>query len=234
MRSIVAIIPARSGSRGLPHKNIRELHGHPLLSFPIRACKKSKHIERIIVSTDSEKYAEIARSYGAETPFLRPKHLAEDVPTEAVVEHAVDFLESLHDTPVIVVTLQCTTPFIFPGEIDSCVEMVNSSFYDSAMTVCPVKERPEWMFYANSEFKLKPVLPVELRGGWGVRQELPNVYRPNGACYATKRDLLMYGHRLIGDTCGAVMMPHERSIDVDDEWDWKMLEQAYYDVKLPY
>ena len=220
---IICIIPARSGSVGVKNKNIRLLNGIPLIAYAIRAAKLTNSIDRVVVSTDSTEYAKIAMSYGASVPFLRPKHLAEDVPSEDVVIHAIHQLGLPYTRAVV--TLQCTTPLILPEEIDLCVKKCLQSGFDSAMTVCEISERPEWMFGIING-KLWPYRQEQekLKGPWGVRQNHPQLYRPNGACYATRHNLLVMGKRIIGEHCAPVIMPRLRSFDIDTEEDFTILE----------
>ena len=224
MKGVFALIPARSGSRALPHKNIRPLAGKPLIAWSIEAAKACSLIDRVVVSTDSEEYARIARSYGAETPFMRPAELAEDVPTELVVQHAIREIEAAGYEVSIVVTMQCTTPLIKPRYVEATVRaLLEDPSLDSAMTVCEVSERPEWMFTMEDGI-LKPYMPVPLKGEWGVRQSLPTLYRQNGACYATRRDYVMQQNRLIGDRCKGIVMPKLLSLDIDTLEDFNIVE----------
>src|SRR3989338_1589206 len=121
---IIAIIPARGGSKGFPGKNIIPLGGKPLISHSIEVAKKSKLIERVIVTTDDEKIASIAREYGAEVPFIRPAELAQDdTPPDSVLKHTLQFLEEKEDLkPEIIVWLEPPCPFRTPEEIDRAVE----------------------------------------------------------------------------------------------------------------
>ena len=224
MRGVVAFIPARSGSRGLKHKNIRPLGGKPLIAWAISAAKGSKYIDRIIVSTDSQEYARIAVEHGAEVPFLRPPELAEDVPTEDVIIHAVNELESTGYNVELPITIQCTTPLLKSEYIDMAIESVlNNDYADSAMTVCEISDRPEWMFKIENGM-LKPFLDVPLKGEWGVRQTLTKLYRPNGACYVTRKNLLMNEKRIIGNRCIPIIMPRILSLDIDDIEDFMLVE----------
>ena len=221
---VVAIIPARSGSRGIKHKNIRPLHGRPLLVYPIKAAQRSKYINRIYVSTDSVKYANIAVENGA-AAIMRPKELAEDVPTEWVIQHAVEQIEQEIGKKVdLVCTLQCTTPLMTAYDIDQCIRAVLDYLEaDSAMTVCEVEFPPYWLFKIDDGW-LKPWMHVPLKGEWGIRQAHEPLYRPNGAVYVTKRDVLMEKGRIIGERCRAVKMLREFSVDIDTEFDFIIAE----------
>lgn len=221
---VVAIIPARSGSRTVKDKNIKHLVDKPLMGWAIEAALKSKLLDRVIVSTDSDEYADIAREWGAEAPFLRPAALAEDVPTEDVLIHAVNEVEKTQPKLATVVCIQCTTPLVQPQDIDLTISSVGQ-FADSAITVTEVSEHPEWAFLLSPRKRLKPYISrVETKGAWGVRQNLQKLYRPNGAVYAVKRDYLFDKRRIIAKRCVGVVMPRLRSFDVDSLDDFLILE----------
>ena len=162
-------------------------------------------------------------SYGAKY-LERPKPLAEDVPTEDVIKHAVNEIELAYGKVGLIVTLQCTTPLTKASDIDGCLSlMINYKDADSAMTVCQVHELPQWMFHVNNGY-LKPFMPSDLKGEWGVRQTFRLLYRPTGGVYVTTRSLLMDKNRIIGDTCIPFIVPEIRGIDIDSEDDFKILE----------
>lgn len=223
---ILCVIPARSGSRRFKDKNIQPFCGTPLLGNAVRVAKRCKLLSEVIVSTDSERYAEIATSYGAKVPFLRPSDLAEDVPTEEVIIHAVKWVEENWGVEVgVAVTVQCTSPFITTTDIDNCVRaLLEDPEADSAMTVTEVREHPAWTFTVNGKY-LKPFLSIETKGEWGVSQCLPKVYVPNGMCYATRRETLLFDRKIIGEKCIPVFVSGKRSIEIDEEFDLKLSER---------
>ncbi len=230
VEGVIGIIPARSGSVSVKNKNIRELGGFPLIAWSIGAAKRARSLSRVFVSTDSYEYAAIAKRFGAEVPFLRSKELAEDVPTELVIKDALHRLELPYTRAIA--TIQPTTPLVRPEDIDACVEKCLERDTQSCMTVCEITERPEWMFAEvprpADEGWLKPwlaeVIEITPQGSWGVRQTLPKLYRPNGACYVTRDRYLRVKDRIIGDNCKYVLMPRSRSFDIDTEDDFQMLE----------
>ena len=121
-KRILSIIPARGGSKGLPNKNIRPLLGKPLIAWTIEQAKQSKYIDRIIVSTENNEIAEIAKEYGAEIPFIRPKELAMDnTPVLEAILHAMDFLETKNDSHDILLLLECTSPMRYEQDIDGVI-----------------------------------------------------------------------------------------------------------------
>lgn len=223
--NIVGVIPARGGSKGVPLKNIRELCGKPLIYYVIKAALTSKYLRRVIVSTDHEEIARISREYGAEVPFRRPADISEDVPTELVMQHAVKFIEKEEHRKIdIVVTLQATTPLLNNKDIDAAIEKLVNEDCDSVITVKEIEEYPWWMMKMNKKGWVKPFLGQDMAGETMVRQTLEKLYIPNGGIWATKRDVVMKENRIIGKKCGAIVMPLERSVDIDTELDFKIIE----------
>ena len=146
---ILCLIPARSGSKGVPHKNIRELAGKPLIAWSIEQAKQSKHKMRIIVSTDSEEYCEIAKRYGAETPFLRPKEISQDLSTDLeFIEHALGELKKENYFPDFIVQLRPTYPTRTVKNLDETIDIFieNRDKYDSLRTVISFEKSPYKMY----------------------------------------------------------------------------------------
>lgn len=229
MAKVLAIIPARSGSVGLPGKNVRALGNRPLLAWAIEAAKEADLVGRVIVDTDSEAYQQVARDYGAETPYLRPKELAEDVPTEDVLLHAVDWLETNQGyRPAVVVCIQCTTPLVTGKDVDNCVGPVLAGEAESALTVAEVSERPEWMFRIQEDGFLylregRTDGGEVLKGDWGVRQTFEKLYRPTGGVYAVRTDKLKEERQLMVHRRKPVVTSRLRSFDVDTIEDFMLL-----------
>jgi len=226
---IVAVIPIRSGSVRCRDKNIRLLGGRPLVDWAIKPARYSKYIDMVVVSTDSQEYQNIAQKCGAMVPFLRPKELAEDVPTEMVIQHAVNELEEkfpiLNKNRIeIIVTLQCTSPFIESSYIDACVEaLLKDKEADSSLTVKAVKEYPQWMYYSEGRY-LKRLVGGNLKGDEGVSQKLPTLYIPTGMCYADRRETIMDKGLIIGEKPVPIIVPNERCIDIDYDIDFQIAE----------
>lgn len=218
MLRIVAVIPARGGSKGILGKNIRELAGKPLIAYTVEAALKSKTLKRVVVSTDDVKIAEVAKSYGVEVPFLRPAELAkDDTPSLLVIQHAVKYMEEDegHELDVVVV-LQPTSPLRSERYIDEAVEKLLGTGADSVITVCEVRHHPFWSFTAKGE-RLYPF--VEEGITVSRRQDLPEIYAVNGAVYAVRRDVLFEQNSVFGRDTRAVVMLYEESIDIDDYFD---------------
>jgi len=210
-RSALAVIPARGGSKGVHRKNIRLLGDRPLIAWTIRAAKESASVGRVIVSTDDPEIAEIARAWGAETPFIRPAELSGDeTPGDAPFRHAVDQVPGFD----ISVLLQPTSPFRNAADIDASVALARPG--RSAVSVCEVLKHPAWMFTIGED-GLTPILPAMT--GIARRQDLPPVYALNGAIYVMASSDLKAGARLVGPGTQAYVMPLERSIDIDTEGD---------------
>lgn len=221
---IAGIIHARGGSKRIPLKNIKPLAGKPLIAYMIESALKSRRLNRVIVSTDHDEIARVATEYGAEVPFRRPKELAEDVPSEQVSQHAVDYLineENYH--PDIAVTMQPTTPFCRPEDIDACIDKLIETEADSVMTIKEIRERPEWMYKLEGD-RTVSLTGTLFQGEMGVSQNLPKLYIPNGGVYATKVNVLMEQNLIIGRDNRGVIMSLERSIDIDEPIDFKLAE----------
>ncbi|MFC1675334.1 cytidylyltransferase domain-containing protein [Candidatus Omnitrophota bacterium] len=208
---ILGIIPARKGSKRLSNKNIRFLLGRPLIAYTIRAALKSRLLDKVIVSTDDRKIAKIARSYGAEVPFIRPKYLAEDdTPMVPVLKHAVRWVEkSWRRRVAMVVLLQPTSPLRSDQDIDRCIRMILRAGADSLVTVCKAKEG------------CRRSLLRRLKGDslLSYRQPKGKPCKLNGAFYAVKRDILIKRSVIYGKDTRAVVMASDRSVDIDRESD---------------
>ncbi|MBN1692145.1 MAG: acylneuraminate cytidylyltransferase family protein [Dehalococcoidales bacterium] len=223
--NIVAIIHARGGSKRIPFKNIKALAGKPLIAYMIQAALKAETINRVIVSTDHQEIIRITKEYGAEVPFVRPKDLAEDVPSELVTQHAVNYLEKEENYRVdIVVTLQPTTPLCLPEDIDGCVHELISSGADSVFSAYEISERPEWMFRLDESGYAHNYLNRKIEGDIGISQTLPRLYIPNGGIYATRREVLSSQNNLLGEKTRLWIMPRERSVDIDEPIDFLYAE----------
>jgi N-acylneuraminate cytidylyltransferase/CMP-N,N'-diacetyllegionaminic acid synthase len=214
----VVVIPARGGSKGVPHKNIVDLAGKPLIAYTIQAALKSKNSQRVIVSTDDVKIAEVAKSYGAEVPFLRPAELAkDDTPSLLVIQHAVKYLEENEGHKVdVVVVLQPTSPLRSEKYIDEAIEKLLRTGADSVVTVCEVKHHPFWSFIAKGD----RLYPFSKKGiTTSRRQDLPEIYAVNGAVYVVRRNVIFEQNALYGKDTRAVVMSYEESLDIDGYFD---------------
>jgi CMP-N,N'-diacetyllegionaminic acid synthase len=207
--SVLALITARGGSKGLPGKNLRPVQGRPLIDFTIAAARAAACVDRVVLSTDDDEIARVGQACGCEVPFRRPAALGSDTATSMdVVLHALDQL-SHHD---IVVLLQPTSPAREAGDIDATVQRLLAAQAPACVSVCAANESPYWMFSLGEHARLKPLLdsPAATR-----RQDLPPVYVLNGAVYAARTDALKRIGSFLGPETVAHVMPRERSIDID-------------------
>lgn len=220
---VVAIIPARGGSKRLPGKNIRLLGGKPMIAYALEAAQNAQMVNRVIVSTDDADIAEVAKKYGAEVPFLRPENLSGDeAKTVDVLKHTLTFLQETEQyIPDVVVLLQATSPLMLSEDIDATIEKFLHTGVRSCVTVCKIKERPEYM-YSHDEGVAKPLLPSSDK--LSSSQKLSPLFRLNGAVYALKKETL-FDSIIIDDTSLALhIMPEERSVDIDELRDFELAE----------
>lgn len=229
--NILAIIPARGGSKRLPGKNIKKLAGKPLIAYSISAALKSKLVNRVIVSTDDKKIAKVARKYKAEIPFIRPAKYATDrATTLSVLIHAVKFLEEKENVIFdIIVLLQLTTPFVNSEDIDKAITTLIKTKTKSCVSVCEVKERPEWVYTLRGS-RAKPF--INLKKQSCASHFLARAYLLNGAVYAIKRDTLVKEKKIFDNTnISAIIMPRERSYDIDYQLDFDIAQLVIKKIK---
>ncbi|MFH1847098.1 MAG: acylneuraminate cytidylyltransferase family protein [Candidatus Omnitrophota bacterium] len=223
---ILTIIPARGGSKGLLHKNIKLLRGKPLIAWTIEAAGKSKYTGRIVVSTDDQKIAEVCHEYEVEVPFLRPKELAkDDTSTVDVVIHLLDKLNRDEGySPDYFVLLQPTCPLRTYYDIDAAFEtLVNSN--ENANAVVSLKEaedRPYWMRTLNEHGFVDCFIESEHNAK--RRQDLPVTYVLNGAVYLCRTDIFLKERTFLPKGTLGYVMPRFRSVDIDDLLDFKIAE----------
>ena len=214
-KSVLGIITARGGSKGLPRKNILELGGKPMLAWTILAAQESAYIDRLIVTTDDQEIADVARQWNCEVPFMRPDNLAGDkVSSVDVILHALQELEAQHNYMVL---LQPTSPFRTGADIDACLERCEKTNAPVCVSVCEVDKSPYWMVSMDElnhlQQILKPPNPVSRR------QDLPKVYALNGAVYAAEVDWFCANKTFLTEKTLGYAMPKERSLDVDSKYD---------------
>lgn len=228
---ILAIIPARGGSKGLKNKNVLPLLDHPLIAYSIKAALDSKEINRVIVSTDSKEIADVARSYNAEVPFLRPAEFAQDMSIDMeVFIHALNWLKKNENyIPDIIVQLRPTSPVRFAKEIDLCINKLISSHADSLRVVTPAPCTPYkmWTLDEDSE-EMSPLLTLEhVKEPYNEpRQRLPKVYWQVGILDVIKTQTILEKKSLSGDKILSHIVPNELSIDIDDIQSFKKAEEV--------
>jgi CMP-N,N'-diacetyllegionaminic acid synthase len=222
-KHIVGIIPARGGSKGLPRKNILLLKGKPLIAWSIEQAKTSKYLDKIIVSTDDVEIAAVARQYGADVPFLRPKELASDsAKTIDVIMHTLNWLETHNEIFDLLVLLQPTSPLRVPDDINSSIELLFSKKAKAVISVCETEHHPYWSNVLPADGSMNDFLRPEIVNS--SRQELPTFYRLNGAIYCAFWNYVRNQHGFFGKYTYAYIMPKERSIDIDTKMDFEFAE----------
>lgn len=220
---VLAIIPARGGSKGLPGKNILPLAGKPVIAWTIEAARQSRFVDRVIVSTDSLEIAAVAEQHGAEVPFLRPAELAGDqAKSFDVLLHAIDWQQQLDLGYDLVICLQPTSPLRNGEDIDHAIELYRTRAADAVVSVCETDHHPWWSNILPENGNMADFLRPEALNS--NRQELPAFYRLNGAIYLASPDYLKANGSFYGDGTFAYEMPKRRSIDIDDAFDLQLAE----------
>ena len=226
MPSIVALIPARSGSKGVPHKNIKPLGKHPLIEWSVAACKATSSIHRIIVSTDSEEYAQMSREMGAEVPFLRPAEIAGDRSTDYdFIEHALDWFLKNGGEPEYIVHIRPTTPFRDPALIDHAVAtFINHPQATALRSVHPMSESAYKTFEIAPGGRLKRVASesTELDAANNARQQFPTTYIANGYVDVLSAAFIRKMHLIHGSHVLPFITPVVNEVDTEE--DFFMLE----------
>ena len=220
---MLAIIPARGGSKRLPNKNILELSGKPLIVWTIDAAKRSKRIDRIVVSTDDGDIAETAINAGVDVPFIRPTHLAEDhTSTYEVVAHTLTQLRNYGDQFEYLLLLQPTSPLRTAEHIDGATDLLISKNADAVISVTEANHLNEW----SGEIPESLCLEKFFHGKTEKRsQELPKQFRINGAIYLVDvSKLLAYKTFFLPKNIIAYRMKREASIDIDTQLDFQLAE----------
>ncbi|RLB68939.1 MAG: acylneuraminate cytidylyltransferase family protein [Deltaproteobacteria bacterium] len=222
-KRILAIVPARSGSKGLPKKNIRILGDKPLIAWSIDAGRQSRYIDSITVSTDSQEIAVIAKQWGGEVPFIRPADLATDAAKgiDAIL-HAIHWHHDNDEQFDLVLVLQPTSPLRTADDIDRAIELLFEKKAGAIVSVCLVDHHPWWCNSLPKNGRMKDFLRPEILNT--NRQELPPFYRLNGAIYVADIDFLEKTHSFMTDETFAYIMPTEASVDIDNAFDFKLAE----------
>jgi len=234
MTHILALIPARGGSKGIPRKNIKPFAGYPLVAWSIAAGLQANSVSRVIVSTDDEEIAAVARQYGAEAPFLRPQELAQDrTPDLPAFEHALKWLEDIEGyTPDIVVQLRPTSPLRPRDMIDSAVKiLIENPDADSVRGVVPSGQNPFKMWRFNGYDKpMKPLLEVEgIAEPYNApRQILPPTYWQTGHIDAIRTTTITHKNSLTGRVVYPLIIDPRFTVDIDTPADWAKYEALVY------
>jgi len=218
-KTFLAIIPARGGSKRLPNKNILELKGKPLIAWSIEAAKKSKYIDNIVVSSDSDKILDIAKKYSVIT-IKRPDSLATDTASSIdVIKHVVENIKEKYD---YIVLLQPTSPLRNEEHIDEAIEELIKKNADAIVSVCEIDHPVEWSNVLPENLSMENFISKE---NLKRSQDLPKRYRINGAIYICKTDKFLEEKTLLLEkNIFAYVMDKKYSVDIDDEFDFKLAE----------
>ncbi len=225
--SVLALITARGGSKGLPGKNLRLLGGRPLVAWSVEQARASALIDRVVISSDDPEIIARAVAAGAEAPFVRPAELADDRASSAeVVSHALAALERRYD---LLVLLQPTSPLRSVADIDACIRRVADSGAPSCISLTEPAKSPWWMYHMDAAGRLAPLLEG---GAAARRQDLPPVYAPNGAVYVVRVPWFLDHRAFVGDGSLGHVMPPERSIDIDTALDFRLAEAIVAEIPI--
>ena len=221
---VLALITARGGSKGLLQKNVLSLAGKPLIAWTIEAALQTRRLRRVLISTDDEEIAQVAREWGAEVPFIRPPELAQhDSDHISVVEHAIHWLEE-HGAACsdYIMLLQPTSPLRTAEDIDAAIQIAETRDAIAVVSVCPTKHHPYLSKRVLEDGTLINFVSsdvTDLR-----RQVLPLAYALNGAIYLNRYKSLLDDRTFLPRSTYAYIMPPERSLDIDTPWDFYLAE----------
>jgi N-acylneuraminate cytidylyltransferase len=222
--SVLGVILARGGSKGLPRKNVRDLAGKPLIAWTIEAGQEAEYLDRLILSSDDDEIMAVAKEYGCEVPFRRPPELArDDTPSIDALLHAIDQVDRYD----YVVLLQPTSPLRTADDIDAAIETCLEKDAPACVTVTEAEEPPHWMYTLDADSHLQPILEESVQR----RQGAPDVYVLNGAVYVARTSWLRETRSFLHDETVASPMPREGSVDVDDELDARVAEMTLQSVR---
>lgn len=230
-KNIIGIILARGGSKGVPGKNIKLLAGKPLIAWTIIEAKKSRYINRLILTTDDSVIADIAKQYGCEVPFMRPKELAEDLtPDLPVLQHALERLKEEHYIPDVIVHLRPTAPLRRAEDIDKGIEiMMNNEDADSVRSVTQAPKHPLKMWFLK-DGKLEPVIKNnKLPEAYNLPRQIINkempVFMQNNSIDIIRAKTILEKNSMTGNNIYGFEMPEKRSADIDTPDDFKKVGQ---------
>jgi YrbI family 3-deoxy-D-manno-octulosonate 8-phosphate phosphatase len=238
MRDVLALIPARGGSKGIPRKNMRSFAGYPLLAYSIAAGLQATSVGRVLVSTDDHEIAMVAREFGAETPFLRPADLATDQTTDLpVFAHALEWLQTNEGyRPDVVVQLRPTSPIRPPGLVDSALALLlQHPDADSVRGVVPAGQNPHKMWRLNgTNGPMEPLLrmPGISEPYNAPRQSLPQIYWQTGHVDAIRTETIMAKASMSGERVYPLVIDARYTIDIDNLADWARYETLIYSGSL--
>ena len=223
---VLGLITARGGSKGVPRKNIKLLLDKPLLAWTVEAALGSRGLSRVLMSTDDVEIADVARTWGAEVPFLRPAALAQDDSSHiGVVTHAIRWLEACqHARPDYIMLLQPTSPLRTAEDIDAAIHMAQEGAVVAVVSVCAALRHPYLCKRILTDGTLADFVPIPGDLPYLRHQVLPPAYGLNGAIYLNSRESLLRDATFTPPGAVAYIMPPERSLDIDSPWDFHLAE----------
>jgi N-acylneuraminate cytidylyltransferase len=228
---VLAIIPARGGSKSIPRKNIKIFAGYPLIAFSVRAGLAAESVSRVIVSTDDDEIAEIGREFGAEIPFLRPEELSrDDTPDLPVFQHALDWLRINEEyQPQMVVQLRPTSPFRRKEHINQAVwRLLERPEADSIRTVCIPFQNPYKMWRVDADGFMQPLITTNITEPYNLpRQALPEVFWQTGYVDAAWKETILEKGSMTGESILPLVIGAEEWIDIDSPDDWSRAERLF-------
>ncbi len=220
-KKVLAIIPARGGSKRLPGKNILDLAGKPLIAWTIEAARQSRFIDKVVVSTDDKVIMQISLKYGADVPFLRPPELATDTASSIdVVYHAINFFKENGESYDYIILLQPTSPLRTSKDIDNAFEMLNDKT-KAVVSVCETDHPPLWSNTLPEDLSMKDFIKPEIKNKRS--QDLPKYYRLNGAVYISELEYLKKNYDFFGNETRTFIMSRENSVDIDTKLDFRLV-----------
>ncbi|MDR3725088.1 MAG: acylneuraminate cytidylyltransferase family protein [Terracidiphilus sp.] len=220
-KTVLGVIPARGGSKGVPRKNIRMAGGKPLIAWTIAEALKSKYLDRLVLSSEDPEIMEVALRYGCDVPFRRPVELAsDDTPGVVPIFHALGELPGY----CYVVLLQPTSPLRTVEDIDGCIERCEDTHAKACVSVVKCQQHPYLMFSADRNCVLHSLVPEA--NNFCRRQDYPDFFLLNGAVYVAQTEWLQHSQTFISDETVGFEMPEERSLDIDTEADFAYIEMV--------
>ena len=230
-----AFIFAREGSKGVPGKNIKLFHGKPLIAWTIEQAQKAKKINRVIVSTDSKEISKVALFYGAEVPFLRPKHLSEDnSPERKAWQHALNFLlEKEGKLPDIMISIPSTSPLRDSSDLDDCIQEYLDSGVDTVLTVMEAGRNPYFTMLSKDENTGLFNLAFKSEKQITRRQDAPKIFDIASIAWVTNPNFVLLNDNLYDGKVGAIEVPAERALDIDTMLDFKIAELLFKEKHKP-
>jgi len=220
---VLSIIPARSGSKGIPNKNIFKIDKKPLISYSIKSSVDSRLIDYTLVSTDCQKIKKIAERYGAKVPFLRPKYLAGDKSRVLdTIKYSLKKLEILENIVFdLIILFQPTSPLREKGDIIKSINLMKKHKYDSLISVTKYENTSPYIIYKK---KKKTLIPL-IQSNFFQRQQYDDLFYRNGLIYIVSRNTLLKKNSLYGDNIGYIDIPEERSLNIDSPKDLLILKK---------